>query len=934
MEWVQEAVTELLGRERERAAIERLLNASGRGPRGLLLEGEAGIGKTSLWRAARSASESRGHSVLSAAPTEAETTLPYSVLADLLDRVPGQLFASLPAPLRVALEAALLRRVTPEAATGQLAVCAAFLRVLRMLAADQQLLIALDDLQWADAPSTRVLDFALRRLEQEPIAIVLALRVDAGEYRASCRLLEAVGEGRVERVVVGPLSESAIDDMLLGRLDRPLRRPELTRLYAVSGGNPFFALELGRYLIEHPSMAVSDEPLDIPRSLADAVRKRITNLPEKSRDILVAVAALASPTDAVIGQLEDDSNRAIEAAIAAKVLERRQGRLRFTHPLLASAVYGMADMESRRQWHSRLARTVDDPESRAHHLALAATGPDAAVADALEAAGRSANARGAPDAACRFAEQSALLTPSNLTGEIERRRIASAEYRLRAGDAPGARAILEEMVRALPPERRPAHALRLLGNIAFTQGDLVEAERLLTDALGRGGDDRSEAIIERDLIRVLNQRADVAAYTTHGDRLAAIADRLQDPYISEVALRMRVSNQRYSGHRVPDEARQLAVALAENRIPAPLDEDSGVLHPLFDWAVVLKWSDDFAHARTLFKRVLEATEGRDESLRAPVFFHLAEMECWAGDWPLAALYTEECRKSAIHAGQQAYDRLWLVAIAMLGCYRGQLAAARVDATQALEISRRVGDDPYQCRALAILGSIELAAGNPADANRYFATLRERLAKQGSWHAGVIRSEGDEVETLLALGRLEEAEAVGARVAEAERRLGDPWQHVMRLRCQALITAGRGEPEAAASEFEATLEAHQALTMPLEQARVLLPYGTLLRRLKRKRAARDALRKAQQIFVALGATIWYERSATELARIPTSGGDSHGLSATEMRVAALVAKGRTNREVAQELFLSVKTVEANLSRVYDKLDVRSRSELAARMALER
>ena len=157
---------------------------------------------------------------------------------------------------------------------------------------------------------------------------------------------------------------------------------------------------------------------------------------------------------------------------------------------------------------------------------------------------------------------------------------------------------------------------------------------------------------------------------------------------------------------------------------------------------------------------------------------------------------------------------------------------------------------------------------------------------------------------------------------------------MRLRCQALITAGRGEPEAAASEFEATLEAHQALTMPLEQARVLLPYGTLLRRLKRKRAARDALRKAQQIFVALGATIWYERSATELARIPTSGGDSHGLSATEMRVAALVAKGRTNREVAQELFLSVKTVEANLSRVYDKLEVRSRSELAARMALER
>ena len=927
-------MTELLGREKERGTIDRLLAVGEGGQRGLLLEGEAGIGKTSLWRAARSAGEASGYGVLSAAPTEAESALPYSVLGDLLDGVPDEVIAYLSTPLRVALEAALFRRITPEGATDQLAVCSAFVRVLRYLAADRPLLLAVDDLQWADAPSARVLDFALRRLEREPIKLLIAVRVSAGVSGAAS-LLPALGNDRIERVVVGPLSQSAIDDLLLARLERPLRRPEFSQLYGVCGGNPFFALELGRFLIERPSTSMVGEPPAIPHSLADVVRERIAKLPKSTRELLVPVAALASPTEATMQQLDGEASSVLEVAIGAQVLERVDGRLRFTHPLLASAVYGIADTPTRRHWHARLAELVKDPERRAHHLALAASGPDAPVADALDAAARSANARGAPDAASRLAEQSAQLTPERFVKDIQRRRIASAEYRLRAGDGPGARAMLENLVSSLPAERRPAEALRLLGNIAFTEGNLVEAERLLTAALAQArGDEPVEAIVERDLIRVFNQRGDVEASRAHTGRLSRIADRLQDPFVSELALRIETSCERRGGRRVSDEARSLAVALAEDRLPTPVDDSPGVMHPLFDWAVILKWSDDFARARVLFRRVLSLTEGRDESVRAPVLFHLAEMECWAGDWPLAALYTEECRKATIHAGQQAYARLWLVASSLLGCYRGELAAARVDATEALEISRRVGDDPYQCRALAILGSIELASGDPIAANRYFEMLRGRLAHQEGWHAGVIRSEAEEVEALLALGRLEEAERIGARAAKLEEQLGDPWQRAVGRRCQALLAAARGELTASVTEFEATLRVHDEVIMPLERARVLLSYGAALRRSKRKRDARAALTEAQRVFAGLGAMVWLERTAEELARIPAASSDTRKLTPTESRVATLVARGRSNREVAQELFLSEKTVEANLSRVYHKLGLRSRSQLAAQMASER
>jgi DNA-binding CsgD family transcriptional regulator len=340
------------------------------------------------------------------------------------------------------------------------------------------------------------------------------------------------------------------------------------------------------------------------------------------------------------------------------------------------------------------------------------------------------------------------------------------------------------------------------------------------------------------------------------------------------------------------------------------------------WGALLKWSDDFPHARALFKRALTETEGRDESLRAPVLFHLAELECWSGDWLLAAVYVRECEKSVLHTGQGSYACLPLNAQAMLHCCRGELDAGRAAAEKALATASAVGNDPYVCRALGTLGQIAFSEGDAVAANRWFDRLRTH-----SRHIGRVRTEGDEVEALMVAGRTAEAESVLTRFEGYD----DPWERAIGARIRALLAAGRGDSATSLREFDAAIVEHARLDMPLERARTLLAYATALRRTKQKRSAREALEQSLSIFRALGADVWLKRGDVELTRTSPPRGAAGELSPTEARIADLVAAGRTNKEAAAALFLSVKTIESNLSRVYEKLGVRSRSELVARLA---
>jgi DNA-binding CsgD family transcriptional regulator len=864
---------------------------------------------------------------LSSAPTEAEAHLPYAVLGDLLDPAPREAMSSLSGPLRNALEVALFRAPSTQGATDQLAVSTAFLRLLRHLATDQNLLLAVDDIQWCDGPSMRVMAFALHRLASPRVRVIATFRVPSPAAVEST-LRNAVSDAGLQRLEIGPLSRAVIDDLLLHRLERPLRRPELEHVYRVSEGNPFFALEIGRFILQHPAALRAGEPLPVPSSLADALKDRVANLSPATRDVLVAMAALARPDERLLRDAGSHSTAAIDEAANAQVVKRSGGRLRFTHPLLASVIYWMADPAGRRKLHLKLAGLVTDPEESARHLALAATGPDAHIADALEEAARFANVRGAPDSAARLAQQASELTPSDLSEAVERRRVMTADYLMRAGDVPAARVLLEAVLRSAPPGKRPAEALRLLGTLTLGGEDLALAERLLTEALSQAGDDvRAQARIQRDVIRILIQQGKYQEAFERSVRFHENAARLGDPALLAVALRLMASTER--GFRpLSNEARETAVALAEDRISLPIDDSAGGIHPLMEWAVLLKFTDDFAHARVLLKRVLVLTEGRDESLRAPVLFHLAEMECWTGDWLLAAVYVHECENSVIHSGHRAYARLPLNAKALLHCCRGEFDAARAAAEKALSISTTIGDEPYRRRALATLGSTELAAGDAAAANRYFDSLRARGDHR--CYAGLVRCEGDEVDALLAVDRPTDAEAVAARIEGWD----DPWPRAVGARIRGLLAAARGDLEASMGEFDGALTAHDSLAMPSERARTLLAYGAALRRAKQKRPARERLEEALEIFNSLGAVAWIQRAESELRRIAPAPAGVSSLTPTETRVAELVASGRTNKEVAAELFLSVKTVEANLSRVYAKLSVRSRTELAARLTAQR
>ena len=912
----------IIGRDSELAGVRRFLGEPSGSAGVLVVEGEPGIGKTSVWRAAVLAAADSFGLVVSSAPTEAEAGLPHSVLADLLEPLPADAFGTLSGPLRAALEVALFRQPPGPSSTDQLAVSTAFYRVLREMAADKGVLLAVDDIQWADAPSRRVIAFAMHRLGDAHVKLLASVRQPGG-HEVLTALRQSVGDDRIRHVALGPLTIEAIDDLLLQRLERPLRPVELDRVYAASGGNPFFALEIGRFIIQHPASVRLGEPIQVPRSLADAVADRIQRLPRKTRESLVGLACLSRPDEKL---LERANLVALDEAFNTHVLETSQGRLRFTHPLLASVIYSTAEPAIRRQWHARLASIVSDPEERARHLALASTGPDAEVAYALEVAAVSANTRGAPDAAAALAEQASQLTPGDLHQAIERRQILTAEYRLRAGDVPGARHLLDQVVGAAPGARRPAEALRLMGSLTLGGDDLAGAERLLTEALSQASDEREQAVIERDLIRILVQRGKVELASDHSTRLTEIASHIEDPAIVAMAQRARATTRRFFENLAP-EVRATAIALAEDRLSVPIDDNTGGLHPLLEWAVLLKFADDFAHARALFKRSLALTEGRDESLRTGPLFHLAEMETWAGDLLLAAVYQHECEKSVMHTGHYTNARLSLNAKALIHCYRGELDAGRAAANEALALSASVGDVPYELRALGTLGTIELAAGDPVAANHLFDRLR-RVTHPG--YGGVVRSEGDEVEALIATGRLGEVHAVQQRLA----RFDYPWQRSIGSRCRALLASAHGDAESAIDHFETAISEHAYLTMPLERARTLLGYGMVLRRVKRKRAARERLEEALSIFASLGAGVWARRAEAELSRVSPSPADAGALTPTEARVADLVAAGRTNKEVAAALSLSVKTVEANLSRIYGKLDVRSRSELAARLSVGR
>jgi DNA-binding CsgD family transcriptional regulator len=917
----------IVGRGAELRLVEEFLDEAGGGPAALLLEGEVGIGKTALWQQAVAAAAGRSYRVLSCRPAAAEAQLAYAALGDLLEEVRDDTLAELPAPQRRALEVALLRAEPGERQPLPRAVALGLLGALRALARPGPVLVAVDDVQCLDPPSASALAFAARRLEGERVGLLLAWRLEGAE-EVPLDLDRALPEGRLRRARIEGLGRAELERLLGARLGAPLPRRTLASLHRMSGGNPFFALEIGRAVLERGDPPTPADDLPVPASLQELVGDRLARLAGPALEATQVAAALSRPTVALV-EAAGGGPGPLEAAVRAGVVELDGERVRFAHPLLASVAHAQLTPGRRRRLHARLAEILDDPEERGRHLALAADRPDAAVAAALDEAARRARARFAPGAAAELWEQARRLSPPGAGEQARRRGIEAAERHFEAGEVERARALLEEVVAESPPGRERAHALARLGWVRAHRESFGAGAEVFAAALAEHADDAALRVeVELGLAWCTHATATVPAAEAHARTALELAEALGDPTLLAGALSHLAFLESVRGAGVALARIERATALGH----AP--EWSQILgRPDWVHALLLEWAGELGAARSRFEALYrEAVDRGDEHALPVVLFQLARVELLSGDWDRAAAHAAQCHRTTVQVGLESERPFSLVIEALVDAHLGRAERARAKIAEGLALARGVGTQAAEFELLAARGFLELSLGDAAAADATLCGLAERVEATGFGEPALFRFHGDAVEAKVALGRRDEAGALLDELDLLAAVPGRSWARTVAARCRGLLDAAGGDLDGAYGALQRALELHDRLDEPFERARTLLVLGNVRRRDRQKRAAREALGGALEIFERLGATLWAGRARQELARV---GGraPAAGLTPTEERVARLVASGRTYREAADALFISPRTVQWNLSKVYRKLGVRSRAELAARLPAE-
>ena len=916
--------SEVIGRTHELGVVEAFVARVQAEPASLAFEGEAGSGKTTLWLAACELARSAGARVLSARPLEAETGFAYAGIADLLADATEPI-AELPEPQARALRVALLLEPSGEVSADERAVGLGLLGVLCRLATQQPVVLAVDDLQWLDAPSARALGFAARRLDDEPVGVLVTIR-DGPRSRLALEPVRAFPA--LDRVRVEALPLEDVHRLVRSRLGITLSRPVLREVHRASAGNPLFALELARAVVRGEGPG-SPGRLGVPRSLGELVGARIAALPAGTRRALAVAAALADPAVEIVSEaIGADAVARLDPAVAGEVVELDGRHVHFTHPLLAAAAYEQARPRGRQEIHGTLATLVGDPEERARHLALAASGPDAVVAAALDEAARSALARGAPVVAGELAELAARLTPVDETVDARRRRLDGAYWLFEAGDAWRARAMLEEVIGETEPGGERARALVLLASIRSYDDDLAAAREILLAAIDEAGVDVEARLAAHEGVATtsfrlrdrLDEGVEHAAEAARLARSIGRDDLLGESLASQALTEAIVG--RMSARATIDAALALQPASEHTRITR---------QPEFPAAVIELWHDDLAGAAARLELLAErAAAIGDESSIPYVNVILGQLECVRGRYEEALRLTEGQLEHARQAGQETLVAYLLGVAAWAHAYTGDDERARRAARESLRLAKQTSGVPAWFFATSALGQLELAAGRPAEAIAVLEPLASFVREQGMAEPGALWFVGDAIEALIELDRPAEATSLLDWYELHADRLGRLSAQAVAHRCRGLQAAASGEPGRAIASFEKSLELLERCPRALEKGRALLGLGSARRRLKERRAGREALESARSSFQQIGARLWVERAEAELARIGGRAPSTGALTPVEQRVVELVASGKSNKEAAAALFLSTRTVEGHLSRAYGKLGVRSRVELARRL----
>jgi DNA-binding CsgD family transcriptional regulator len=928
-----------VGRDAETAQMAAFLEMLPRGPRILLIAGEAGIGKTTLLGHCRGIAAKLGLTILSSNPIEAEMPLAFAGLSDLLDQVPEPLLDLLPGPQRRAVRQAVLRAESPADPVDQRTISTAVLGLLRRLADVHPVVLIIDDLQWLDKPSARALSFALRRLGHEPVGLVSTVRTGwPGD--AEPLVLAWAREDSVTRLEVGPLSLGAMREFLMVRASLSPARPHLLRLHEASGGNPLLALELAARANEKIPPGLYGT-LDASTAMRQLVLDRVRSLSSGARDILLVCSLVTGLPHHVICAAARDKGTAyidLDEGIQAGMLVLASQNVLFAHPLMRSVVLAAARPADRRAAHRRLATVVPGFDAQARHLALGAQAPEETTAGKVEDAARVAARLGACDSAADLAELAVALTPLEQSIPRRRRIVLAAEQRFEASDPARARALLEEITGSEPAGSERAELMRRLARYrAFCGEPLAAWAETLELALVQApdGDTRLRGLILIDQAVVASNMGDFGKAARRGELALATAEQAGD-----LAMQAQCcAGLAFAAFVIGDGLRQDLIGRAGSGPdqPATLSME---LRPGIAVGHILHWAGDLGAARALYEREYSTAvrEGVETGLPL-VMWAMTENEVWAGDWRRAReLVTEGCSR-AEDSGSVVALGFMSAARGLLNACQGRVDDAVQDAVFAVETAAALGIPLLAAIGAQPFGIAALSSGDAGLAHERLAPFAESALADGIAEPALCRFLPDEIEALIRLGLLDQAEALLGPFQSRSARLERCWGIAAAQRCRGLLAGAAGDLAQAEKAVEAALEAHRQLSssLPFEEARTLLAAGEVHRRARHKHESRNLLRRAQAAFEGLGSPLWAARAGSEMSRVgvrtprPASG---PALTLAEQRVAGLAAAGRTNPEIATELFMGLRTVEAHLSRIYRKLGVRSRTELCRILTVPR
>lgn len=914
------AADALIGREAECALVYRLLEEARGGRSGsLVLMGEAGIGKSTLLEYAV-ASAGGDMRTLRVTGLEAVSAAPFAALGELLRPVAGAV-RRLPPTRRRALDVALGGDRGPG--TDPVAVAAATLALLAAVAEDDPLLCVVDDVHWVDLESEEALRLVASRLGAEGIVLLFAAREDEGFDP----------RGLPEAKVAG-LTPAGARALLARHAPRGLQADVADRLVAESGGNPLALVELPGLLSDGQLAGTEllDRPLPVASALERSFVRRASGLEEDARRALLVAAASDSEDLGLVmraGRALGVATPAIEAADAAGLVSIRGWRVRFRHPLVRSAIYQAAPSAERREVHGALAEAMSDEahaDRRAWHRALAALGPDEKVAAELERAASSARLRGGFAAEARTLELAARLAPDD--GARSRRLVDAASAAWRAGRSGEATRLLDEASGSITDAYLRADVQELRAEILKRHGRAEEAHDLLIAEAARleGGNPLRAA-------RMLTLACHLYFRRDQSGRALELAERAWD----------------LAGHDVAAKDLELAATLAWARVFVGQSEAGRALAlecaassdstgetakgPQVAWC--LTWLEDYKRARPMFERVAAAhREAGAFGDLAYVLSLFADLEFRVGRLGPAYAAAQEASRLAEQTKRENLVMAALTILATVEAVLGRASDARTHATHALGIAGSTLNLTFVARANAALGLLELSLGRPQDAIAHFELVEQQMERADLAEPSMLEWIPDLVEAYIRADRVDDAAPLLVRWDGLARQTDRAWALAAAARYRGLLAAD--------SEFEAPFEEalafHERSPRPLERARTELCYGERLRRAGRRVDSRLRLRSALELFDGLGAVPWSDRTRVELAasgeraarRDPTV---AERLTPQELQIALAVGEGRTNKQVAASLFLSPKTIEYHLHNVYRKLDVRSRTQLAARLGGE-